>query len=76
MRLRKKIIYRAPSTMYIARLGKNTAVSDHDNLGYNYGKSKPCDHCAKFLYFYNITKIFYTDIIDGKIMLCELKICR
>ncbi len=41
---------------------------------YRLGLSKPCIECQKKLFQHNITKIYYTDIIDGVNVLCKMKI--
>jgi hypothetical protein len=38
-----------------------------------YGNAKPCETCQKFLYFYNVQKIKYTDNINGVNVLCTMK---
>lgn len=41
---------------------------------YNFGNSKPCENCQKFLALYNVKKIKYTDIFNGKNILCEMRL--
>jgi hypothetical protein len=65
---------RPSMTIYIVRLCKPTGFIPIDSRGYVYGCSKPCLNCEKHLYYYNVTRIKYTDIIDGKTVLCEMKI--
>ena len=65
---------RPPSTIYIVRISKPEGMDPIDKRGYTYGCSKPCENCQKHLYYYNVTRIKYTDIIDGKSVLCEMKI--
>lgn len=65
---------RPSMTIYIARLSKPNGVTPTDSRGYVYGCCKPCPNCEKHLYYYNVTKIKYTDFVDGKSVLCEMKI--
>lgn len=61
------------STVYVVRLLKNV----DNNLAYRpykFGISKPCPNCEKQLYKFNVSKIFYTDCINGEDVLCELRI--
>jgi hypothetical protein len=60
------------STIYVVRLKNNDKKTDY--RPYKFGISKPCSNCEKQLYKFNISKIFYTDCIDGKDVLCELRI--
>ena len=52
-------------TIYVVRLGAIKGI---------YGNAKPCENCQKFLYINNVTKIKYTDIINGINVLCTMKI--
>lgn len=56
-------------TIYVARLLQPSVKSK-----FILGNSKPCEHCQKYLYMYNVHKIKYTDVIDGKEVLCEMRI--
>ena len=38
------------------------------------GNSKPCENCQKKLRLFCITKVKYTDVIDGINVLCEMKL--
>lgn len=62
-----------PSTIYVVRL-----MRKKENLpsyrSYFFGISKPCADCQKKLYNFNVTRIFYTDIKDGREVICEMKI--
>ncbi len=40
------------------------------------GCSKPCDNCERYIKAANISKIKYTDIIDGYQVLCTMKLTR
>ena len=66
LRLGKGRLKRPATTIYIVRLSKPEGIV-------TYGCSKPCLNCQKYLYHYNVTCIKYTDIIDGKNVLCEMK---
>ena len=63
---------RPPMTIYIVRL-TNLQSEKESPFNYKLGNSKPCQRCTQFLYYYNITKIRYTDIIDEVDVLCELR---
>jgi deoxycytidylate deaminase len=54
------------TTIYIVRLPTG------EKRDY-FGNSKPCDNCELLLYKHNITRVKYTNIIDGIPVLCELK---
>lgn len=58
------------SVIYVVRLMAPKTRKNNLLLG----MSKPCEHCQTFLKMYNVTKIKYTDIIDGVSVLCEMKI--
>lgn len=60
---------RPPMTLYVVRIlnGMN------NNTCYTLGKSRPCVNCQMYLYYYNVTKIKYTDIVDGVNCVCELR---
>ncbi len=66
---RKKSPERPPMTIYVVRI----LNGDGSNAYYNLGKSYPCLNCQRYLHFHNITKIKYTDNIDGVNVLCELR---
>jgi hypothetical protein len=72
--LGKGRLERSSMTIYIVRISKPTGMNPIDSRGYVYGCSKPCLNCERHLYYYNVTRIKYTDIIDGKTVLCEMKI--
>ena len=60
------------STVCVVRLLKDTNnLPSHRT--YRFGISKPCRNCEPQLYKFNVTKILYTDIIEGEEVLCELK---
>lgn len=61
---------RRPSNLsiYVVRLSMRV-----DGV-YRLGLSKPCIECQKNLFRHNITKIYYTDIIDNVNVLCKMKI--
>ena len=67
-----KLAYRS-RTIYVVRL-LNSKEGLPKSQRYWLGNSKPCCHCQKYLKKFNITKIKYTDIIDGKNVLCELRL--
>ena len=79
---KKKVYNRPAMTIYIVRLmnGKpeniknNTKNNTKNNPQFMLGGCQPCINCQKYLSIYNIKKIKYTDIIDGKNVLCELRI--
>jgi deoxycytidylate deaminase len=75
IRLGKGRLNRPPTTIYIVRLSKNDDFTK-DSRGYIYGCCKPCQNCEKYLYHYNVTRIKYTDIINGRSVLCDMKICQ
>ena len=61
-----------PCTVYVVRLLRDTK----DNpmfRSYKFGMSKPCLNCQQHLKKYNVTRIFYTDIINGLEVLCEMR---
>ena len=74
IRLGKGRLARSPATIYIVRLARPDGMPTNSR-GYMYTCSKPCHNCEKYLYHYNITCIKYTDVIDGKNVLCEMRIC-
>ena len=41
---------------------------------YHFGISKPCMNCQTYLSRYNVTKIYYTDVIEGEEVLCEMRL--
>jgi len=61
-----------PSTVCVVRL-----MRSKDGLpnyrSFRFGISKPCSNCEKQLYRFNVTKIYYTDVVDGKEVLCEMR---
>jgi hypothetical protein len=72
---KNKISFRGKSTIYIVRIMNYTKNLDV-NANYWLGCSKPCDNCEPMLHKFNIQTIKYTDIIDGKNVLCTMKIVR
>ncbi len=70
--LLKRNYYRPAMTIYVVRL-LNGAPRNSKKPDFMFGCSKPCKNCQKFLYIYNIRKIKYTDVVDGKSVLCEFK---
>lgn len=60
------------TTIYITR-PLRTKYSDKDQLIWM-GCSKPCENCEKYIKAAGISKIKYTDIIDGKQVLYTLKL--
>lgn len=60
------------STVYVVRL-----MNENDNLpeyrSFRFGISKPCNNCEKQLHKFNVTKVFYIDVIDGQEVLCEMR---
>lgn len=70
--MRKTPIKRPATTIYVVRLLNEKNIPK--NQTHLFGNSKPCKHCQKFLRFYNVTKVKYTDIIDGQNVLCEMRL--
>jgi len=62
-----------PSTLYVVRLMRKTENLP-DYRGHYFGISKPCLNCQQHLYKHNVTKIYYTDVIDDEEVLCEMRI--
>ena len=61
-----------PSTIYVARIGKYS----HDlpsHIKHQIRIAMPCMDCQKELYEYNVTRIYYTDIINDEDVLVEMK---
>jgi deoxycytidylate deaminase len=56
------------STIYVTRLLNN------NDTKYRLGNAKPCENCQKYLKLYKVKRIKYTDVIDGKNMLCEMRL--
>jgi deoxycytidylate deaminase len=48
-------------SMYVVRLNSNY-----------FGLAKPCPNCQYFLKSHKITRVYYTDFIDNKNVLCRL----
>lgn len=67
-----KMLQRTGTTLYVVRLNRLKDTSSP--FGYTLGNSKPCPHCQQLLSQYNVSKIKYTDVVDGKNVLCELRI--
>ncbi len=65
----KAIIDRPATTMYVVRLSENR----DKNGNHFFGKCSPCQNCQKWLHYYNVKRVKYTDIIDGVTVLCELR---
>lgn len=63
---------RSKTTMYVVRLTYTDEVSSIYS-GQRYGISKPCPHCEKALYEHGISRIKYTDVVDGQVVVCEMK---
>lgn len=61
--MRKNKIDCSDLTVYVVRLKEKTV-----------GNSKPCEHCQKWLKFYNVKRIFYTDVINDIEVLCEMRL--
>jgi deoxycytidylate deaminase len=60
-------------SIYVVRLLKGAPHNGKEKPKFMFGNSKPCLNCQKYLAAYNITKIKYTDIIDGQNVLCEMR---
>lgn len=61
-----------PSTICVVRLMRDKKdLPEYRN--YRFGISKPCMNCEKQLHKYNVIKIYYTDIINGEEVLCEMR---
>lgn len=41
---------------------------------YIFGNSKPCDHCLLYLKKYGVRRIFYSDRLENKNVMCELRL--
>jgi len=71
-RFTNRKIERPAMTIYVVRLLKGPP--DNKNTPeFMFGGCQPCIHCQKYLALYNITKIRYTDVVDGVSVLCELR---
>lgn len=55
-------------TIYVVRLLNDNRTK------YNLGNSKPCENCQEYLAMYNVKRVKYIDIIDGKNVLCEMRL--
>lgn len=66
--LNTPIYIRTSSKIYVVRL-----LSTDNGSKYKFGISKPCLNCQLNLYKFNVKRIYYTDIIDGIDVLCELR---
>jgi cytidine deaminase len=60
------------STVYVVRILSNTE-DNHTTRSHKFGMSKPCLNCQQHLKKYNVKRIFYTDIINGNEVLCEMR---
>ena len=58
--------------MYVVRL-MNITDGKSKNFKYSLGISKPCNRCQSYMHRHSVTKIKYTDIINGVNVLCEMK---
>ena len=68
--LTQKKIRKGKEVMYVARLTDNSV-----NKGrITFGNSMPCEHCQKWMYRHRIRMVKYTDFIDGKNVICTMKI--
>lgn len=61
---------RSKEVMYVARL--TDIEKTKGNI--TFGNSMPCDHCQTWMHKHKIKVIKYTDFIDGKNVICTLKI--
>lgn len=57
-------------TIYIARITEMTGKNGQRI----FGNCSPCQNCQKWLKHYNVTRVRYTDNINGENVLCELKL--
>jgi hypothetical protein len=58
------------TTLCVVRL-----FNHEDKMGnYKLGKSLPCEHCQKWLSYYGVTRVKYTDVINGVSVLCTMKL--
>jgi hypothetical protein len=55
------------STLYVVRLKKS-----YDS-NYKFGISKPCINCQRNMHKFNVSRVFYTDVIDDVEVVCEFK---
>ncbi len=71
--LKQKSYIKNNSTIYIVR-----TLKDKKNLPTNqnvvFGNCMPCTNCQKYLSKFGFKRIKYTDFIDGKNVLCELRL--
>jgi len=62
-----------PSTLCVVRLmTEKSGLPKHRT--YRFGISKPCINCQKQLYKFNVTRVFYTDVINNQEVICEMRI--
>lgn len=71
---RKVKYYRPPMTMYVVRLSRGPNKKREEICEYMFGSCRPCVNCQKYLASYNVTRIKYTDIIDGVSVMGELRL--
>jgi deoxycytidylate deaminase len=60
---------RPAMTLYVVRILNGHCASKC----YTLGMCRPCLNCQNILFYYNVTRIKYTDIIDGVNVLCEMR---
>lgn len=73
--LDKRTYHRPAMTIYIVRSLKGSPYN-REKPQFMFGGCQPCINCQKYLAIYNVTKIRYTDIIDGVSVLCELRLIK
>lgn len=71
--LNKRTYYRPSMTIYVVRL-MNGPPGNGKRPDFMFGGCQPCINCQKYLAEYNITRVKYTDVIDGVSVLCELRL--
>jgi cytidine deaminase len=72
--MNKRNYPRPPMTIYVVRLIRGVPYGKKEIPQYMFGCCQPCINCQKYLAEYNITKIKYTDVIEGVSVLCELRL--
>ena len=70
-KMRKNSLLGRGGTMYVVRLMK-TRTCKLDTFEYLLGCSKTCERCNLFMYKHSVSKIKYTDVVNGVNVLCTL----
>ena len=53
------------STVYVVRIKRDK---------YMFGCSKPCQECEPVLLRFQVSRVYYTDVINGVEVLCEMRL--